>query len=66
MAKLPQRIVEQSRREDVNRKRGFTGKQLDNAMRKYGKLHGLSYRTVKDLAVTEVSKLDIASQVGLI
>lgn len=52
-------INEQRHRENVNR--DYTGKQLDDATRKYAKLHHLPYRQI-----IVGSELTIASEMGLI
>ncbi len=59
--------AEQAKREQANLKRGYTGKQLDNAVRKYAKLRGLDYRKeLKAFVAFESTELHIASEMGLI
>lgn len=58
-------IVENSRRQAANIQRGYTGKQLDNAIRKYAKARGYSYRWLFN-NLNNTGRLDIASEMGLI
>lgn len=58
-------ITQQAKREKINAERGFTGKQLDNAIRRYAKEFGLNYRILKD-GMDKSAELNIASEMGLI
>lgn len=44
--------------------RGFTGKQLDDAYRKYARMHNISYRELKRTG--EVNNFTVAVETGLI
>lgn len=57
--------TEQAKRVTNNITRGFTGKQLDDAYRKYAKMHGISYRELKRNAGFE-NNFTIALETGLI
>lgn len=59
------RVMIQQQRERENANRGYTGKQLDNAIRRYAKTHGYSYRWFVN-NLSDVGRLDVASQMGLI
>lgn len=58
-------IIANQKAHENNLKRGYTGKQLDNAIRKYAKARGENYRFVKDLMNSQ-TELYIASEMGLI
>lgn len=58
--------TDQARREQINANRGFTGKQLDNAIRRNAKLHNLNYRVLRKENTNESFRLSIASEMGLI
>jgi len=61
------RIAAQTKREKVNAERGFTGNQLDKAMRRYAKLHGVSYRGIKNSVKMGLqTELQMAAAVHLI
>lgn len=55
------RIMIQEQRQRENVRRGYTGKQLDDATRKYAKLHHLPYRQI-----IVGSELTVAAEMGLI
>lgn len=57
-------IAENEKRRQNNITRGFTGKQLDNAYRKYAKMHRISYRDLKSLG--NVNDFMVAIETGLI
>lgn len=61
------RIASQMKREKANAERGFTGNQLDKAMRRYAKLHGMSYRGMKNSVKMGLqTELQMAAAVHLI
>jgi hypothetical protein len=59
-------IALQKEREAVNRQRGYTGKQLDKAARKYAKMNGVTYRELRPFMKNLSTEVDIASTFGLI
>lgn len=60
-------IKENDARHAANLKRGFTGKQLDNAARRFAKERGLDYRKeLMPFLVHETTQLTVASEMGLI
>lgn len=59
--------AEQAKREQINSNRGFTGKRLDSAARKYAKAHDLDYRKeLKPFLVHQSTQLTVALEMGLI
>jgi hypothetical protein len=58
--------ADQATREAVNRQRGYTGKQLDTAARKYAKMNGVTYRELRPFMKNLSTEVDIASTFGLI
>lgn len=62
------RVMIQQQRERENANRGYTGKQLDNAIRRYAKLDKtLTYRALKSFVDNNKStELHVASEMGLI